>query len=195
MELRPEGAYPGTREFLRPNGRDESPAPRGRKRLLYYEVGPFGTLHVLPLMPSVTAEPRVPSQYFPTQQFPVQNGQSSPDGSWIANMSRESGQPEIYATPFSGPGGKRQISVRGGRQPRWRSDGKEMFCATPSGGRRGDAERHAQVGPAHTLFGGIILNRGMPYDVSADGQTFIVIQDDAGSADSRPELDDTAQVR
>jgi len=50
---------------------------------------------------------------------------------WIAYVSNESGQPEVYVQPFPGPGRKWQISTGGGRQPRWRRDGKELFYLAP----------------------------------------------------------------
>jgi len=51
----------------------------------------------------------------------------SPDGRFIAYQSNESGRPEIYVRSFPGPGGKWQVSTSGGVDPRWRSDGKELF--------------------------------------------------------------------
>jgi len=34
---------------------------------------------------------------------------------------------EVYVQSFPNPGGKRQVSIAGGVQPRWRPDGKELF--------------------------------------------------------------------
>ncbi|MGH9657673.1 MAG: protein kinase domain-containing protein, partial [Bryobacteraceae bacterium] len=61
--------------------------------------------------------------------------QFSPDGKWIAYTSTDFGRVEVYTQSFSGvaspspagPGGKRQISAKGGFGPRWRADGKELF--------------------------------------------------------------------
>jgi Transposase IS116/IS110/IS902 family/WD40-like Beta Propeller Repeat len=50
----------------------------------------------------------------------------SPDGKWVAYLSDESGQPEVYVVPFPGPGGKWRISKNGGGQPIW-PEGKELF--------------------------------------------------------------------
>jgi Tol biopolymer transport system component len=55
----------------------------------------------------------------------------SPDGKWIAYMSDESGEREIYVRPFPGPGGKWQVSSANGRYPRWSSDGKRLFFIAP----------------------------------------------------------------
>src|SRR2546426_5106346 len=55
----------------------------------------------------------------------------SPDGRWIAYQSDESGQYEIYVTPFQGSGGRWRVTVAGGTYPRWRNDGKEIFYLAP----------------------------------------------------------------
>ena len=52
----------------------------------------------------------------------------SPDGRYVAYTSDESGRPEIYVIPFPSSGGsKSQVSVNGGRFPRWNGDGTELF--------------------------------------------------------------------
>jgi serine/threonine-protein kinase len=54
----------------------------------------------------------------------------SPDGHWIAYRSNESGTDEIYVRPFSGRGGKWQISTGGGLYPIWSNNGRELFYET-----------------------------------------------------------------
>jgi hypothetical protein len=106
----------------------------------------------------------------------------------VAYESNESGQREVYAAPFPGPGGTRQISSGGGVKPRWRKDGKEIFYHTEEGqlmaaeviARNGTLE----VGKVQKLFDGIGNVRGYLYDVSADGQRFLVA--DEGAATARP---------
>jgi serine/threonine protein kinase len=53
-------------------------------------------------------------------------GQLSPDGKWLAYYSDESGKGEVYIRPF--PTGLQvwKVSAEGGREPRWRSDGREL---------------------------------------------------------------------
>lgn len=52
----------------------------------------------------------------------------SPDGRWVAYSSDESGKSEVYVQSFPKTGGgKCQISTRGGDQPFWRGDGRELF--------------------------------------------------------------------
>jgi serine/threonine-protein kinase len=51
----------------------------------------------------------------------------SPDGRWLAYVSDESGQDEVYVRPVPGPGGKRQVSIDGGQEPAWSTDGRELY--------------------------------------------------------------------
>jgi eukaryotic-like serine/threonine-protein kinase len=54
-------------------------------------------------------------------------GAFSPDGRWIAYQSNESGRAEIYVIPFTGPAGRWQVSTRGGTDPAWSPDGRELY--------------------------------------------------------------------
>ena len=54
----------------------------------------------------------------------------SPDGRWLAYASNESGDPSVYVRPFPGPGGKWEISSRGGHYPAWSPNGKDLFYRT-----------------------------------------------------------------
>ncbi len=131
----------------------------------------------LPLRQTGSAEKPAPVALLHTS-FDVNVGQISPDGRWLAYDSDESGKYEIYTAPMSGSGGKRQISSGGGAlSPRWRRDGKELYYVTYGGQlmavevttRNGALES----GGAQKLFAG----GRSGYDVSADGQKFLVIED------------------
>ena len=65
--------------------------------------------------------------------FDELNGQFSPDGRWVAYETNESGRFEIVVQPFPMPTGKWQVSAGGGIQPRWRTDGKELYFVAPDG--------------------------------------------------------------
>jgi len=129
-------------------------------------------------------------------QFVERHARFSPDGKWVAYVSDESSQPEVYVLPYPGAGGKRQVSVGGGWFPRWRRDGQELFYASRDGilmaaevsVRNGSFE----VGQVKRLFSGITTQRGYLYDVSKDGQKFIVpLQggaDSEGGAPTTPPL-------
>ncbi len=51
----------------------------------------------------------------------------SPNGRWLAYMSDEAGEFQIFVRAYPGPGGKWQVSTEGGAVPRWSSDGAELF--------------------------------------------------------------------
>jgi hypothetical protein len=109
--------------------------------------------------------------------FNEQQAQFSPDGRWVAYLSDESGRGEIYVARFPGNSGKRRVSAAGGGQPRWRSDGNELFYVAPDGmltavqvNTKGAS---FGIGETRALFGPLIADQGFTYDVSADGQRFL----------------------
>ena len=60
-------------------------------------------------------------------EFPEINPEISPDGRWLAYVSNESGQQEVYVRPFPNiEAGKWQVSQDGGRLPVWAPDGREL---------------------------------------------------------------------
>jgi serine/threonine protein kinase/Tol biopolymer transport system component len=103
----------------------------------------------------------------------------SPDGRWLAWAGDDSGQWEIYVTPFPGGGRKWQISD-GGDWPRWSRDGSEIFYLTAAGTLMATqvdgSDDTFQVGATETLFELGPFNDGFDYDVTADGQRFLVVK-------------------
>jgi hypothetical protein len=96
----------------------------------------------------------------------------------VAYESDESGRYEIYVALFPGPGGKHQISGGGGEFPRWRADGREIFYSTPNG-KLMAAEvavngTSIEVGAVKALDFPVANFLFYLYDVSADGQRFLV---------------------
>ena len=61
---------------------------------------------------------------FLSTPFNEVQGALSPNGQWMAYTSDESGQPEVFVQRFPTGGGKLQLSVSGGSEPRWRADWK-----------------------------------------------------------------------
>ena len=103
-----------------------------------------------------------------------QQAKLSPDRQYIAYQSDHSGQYEIYIRSF--PDGKRQqrVSLNGGVQPRWRSDGNELFyveddtlMAVPV-----RTSPKLSIGSAERLFSSTMAWRG--YGATQDGKRFIV---------------------
>jgi serine/threonine-protein kinase len=119
------------------------------------------------------------------------NGEVSPDGRWLAYESYESGQFEIYVRPFPDvEAGKWQISTGGGRQPLWARSGRELLYRGPDGAVlivTVEAEgARFRVGPLTQLadaryYNGAGAFVGRTYDISLDGQRFLMIKDVQGN--------------
>ncbi len=105
------------------------------------------------------------------------SGQLSPDGRWLAWSSDESGQYEVYVATFPGQGARVQVSRAGGVQPRWNPSGGELFFKTPDNMLTAvpieSASGTFSVGSPVPLFQ-IVEFMGWTYDVTADGQRFLV---------------------
>ncbi len=109
----------------------------------------------------------------------------SRDGKWIAYVSDESGQYEVYVRPFAGSGGKRQISNGGGEEATWSPDGRTLFYRNVltwmSVAVQTQPEFRAEA--PKVMFEGPFLNvPGVSYDVMPDGQHFIMIEENQKQA-------------
>jgi serine/threonine protein kinase/Tol biopolymer transport system component len=121
-------------------------------------------------------------------EFDESQGQISPNGRWIAYTSDESGQFEVYVRPFPAGNGTWRISSNGGRDPRWRRDGEELFymssdsklmavaiqteVASPQGPviKAASAKPLFDVRPNQMY---VQLNL-FPYSVASGGQRFLI---------------------
>ncbi len=77
-------------------------------------------------------EPFIESSF--NEQWPA----FSPDGRWLAYVSNQSGEDQVYVTPYPGPGPRVQVSVDAGSSPCWAPDGRELFFLNLLGVRRGN---------------------------------------------------------
>lgn len=119
------------------------------------------------------------------------NGVVSPDGRWLAYESDSSGQFDIYVRPFPNvDDGQWQVSSGGGTRPLWAPNGQELFYVGPSG-----AVMAARVDPRgsawsastpHKIVDGPYVTltsaSGRTYDVSPDGQRFLMVKQPATRA-------------
>jgi serine/threonine protein kinase len=109
-------------------------------------------------------------------------GQFSPDDKAFAYVSAENGRLEVFVQSL--PTGERtHVSIgSGGSEPRWRRDGKELFYLGADQNLMAVSIRgtdgHLTTGVPSPLFHlNVPLNLGFfgqDYDVSADGQRFLV---------------------
>jgi Tol biopolymer transport system component len=123
------------------------------------------------------------------------DGQFSPNGRWVAYTSEESGRGEVYVVPFeagsvlnteSGPASGREdrrwlVSANGGRSPRWRGDGKEIFYLSMANQMMAaeieEKDKGMVVRTAQALFNctpALSARQDAPYDVSPDGKKFVI---------------------
>jgi len=179
----------GADELLYADDQDKTPtswSPDGK--ILLYHTNTLKTGYDIWALPLTPERPGAPLRAAPLLQTPFgeASAQFSPDGRWIAYASNESQRIELYImafpVPATGPGARRQISTAGvGPGPvRWRSDGREVFYVGPDGTfmaaevtTRGNT---IDVGAVRPLFrfGSAPVGPGFQYDVSSDGQRFLV---------------------
>jgi eukaryotic-like serine/threonine-protein kinase len=106
----------------------------------------------------------------------------SPNGRWLAYSSDESGRPEIYVQPYPGPGGRWQISTDGGGEPVWNPNGRELFYRTRDKMMAVDVATQPSflAGKPRMLFSSGLYQSSPNgfhfYDVSPDGQRFLMIK-------------------
>jgi len=123
------------------------------------------------------------------------SGRFSPDGRWIAYVSDETGQSEVWVQPFPPTGAKWQASVGGGDEPAWGRDGAEFFYVNRAGVlvTASIAPNRAafSAAPARPLFkvgSALAIGGTMRYDASPDGTRFLVVVPADQGPPGRPSL-------
>jgi Tol biopolymer transport system component len=119
----------------------------------------------------------------------------SADGRWMAYQSNESGRFEVYVRPFPNvDGGRWQVSTGGGTQPRWAPNSRELFYVDAEGRIAAVA---VQPGPGFVAGNPQVVVDGafatlIPgfsaalYDVSRDGQRFLLLKGVEGAEQKSP---------
>jgi Tol biopolymer transport system component/DNA-binding winged helix-turn-helix (wHTH) protein len=113
--------------------------------------------------------------------------QFSSDGKWLAFSSSESGSTDVYVTDFPAALQRHRVSASGGRDPRWRQDTKELFFLSDDGDMMAApiaVQGELRVGKPIQLFAANARSgsEGTLYDVSPDGQRFLLI--DRGNSET-----------
>ena len=167
-------------------------SPDGASQVLYEahpETG--GDIAVLSMDGDGTTEPLLQTEF--VEYYP----EVSRDGRWLAYVSNESGQNEVYVRPFPNvQAGKWQVSQDGGNWPVWAPDSRELFyrrqpdlamMAAPI-----DTESTFRPGNPLVLFDALNLatqGGGRAFDIAPDGQRFLMIKTgSATSGDARPQI-------
>jgi serine/threonine-protein kinase len=130
--------------------------------------------------------------------FEERGGIVSPDGRWLAFESNNSGRFEIYVRPFPNVAdGQWQVSNAGGVQPLWSPSGRELFFVATDGALMTVAIESRgttwSAGAAKTLLGeryytGDTSYVSRHYDVSPDGQQFLMIKESGTGQTAAPQL-------
>ena len=104
----------------------------------------------------------------------------SPDQRWIAYMTNESDANQIVVQTFPDANrGRWQVTAKGGSEPKWRGDSRELYYLAPDGKLMSVAlksDATFEAGEAMPLFQtpltGQTQNRR--YDVAANGERFLI---------------------
>ena len=101
--------------------------------------------------------------------------------------SSQNGTTEVYVMDFPSGLQRHRVSTNGGRDPRWRNDGKELFYVSDDGSLMAvqiSTQRELQPGKPDRLFAANLRigSEGTLYDVSPKGERFLLIGagDDSG---------------
>jgi Tol biopolymer transport system component len=169
----------GTEELIYQSPENKNPSdisPDGK--VLLYETGTTktqGDIWVLPMNAPGGATDTNPFPFLQTE-FNEFGAVFSPDGRWVAYVSNESGQYEVYVKAFQGEGSHWQVSLAGGSAPRWRGDGKEIFYISPDGQLMAAdivlSAASVDMNNVRSLLP-VSLVQG-DYDVTADGKRFLL---------------------
>ena len=118
--------------------------------------------------------------------------QFSPDGRWMVYASDESGQFQVYLRAAQGSDRRWQVSIEGGTHPMWNRNGRELFYRDGTKMMAIDvkvAGADVDFGPPTVLFDkkysfGNTLSIAN-YDVTPDGQRFVMVREEEGSNNIR----------
>jgi Tol biopolymer transport system component len=162
---------------------------RDGKYIVYFEVGYSKNKRDIWVLQTEGDHKRIP---FLTTEADEFMGQLSPDSHWMAFTSDRSGQSEVYVRPFPPGDGEWPISVSGGRAPRWKGDGKELYfigadgklTAVPVNRMEAGAKPSFEAGIPVPLFDAHVAHAGLDtvfqYDVTADGKRFVINANTSG---------------
>jgi hypothetical protein len=117
-------------------------------------------------------------------------GRISRDGQWVAVVSGETGQDEVFVERYPQGGEKWRVSTAGGTGASWRADGRELYYYSPDHQMMCvsfRAQSVPEIGVPAPLFHTQLRTYGSAayFDVTADGQRFLLdrpVRADAGAA-------------
>jgi serine/threonine-protein kinase len=152
-------------------------------RWLVFRRGSTPVTDILAFRPGVDSAPTA----VVASAFSERNPALSPDGRWLAYVSDESGQLEVYVRPFPDAArAKWQVSLAGGSEPLWSRSGRELFYRSASGefvAAEIVAGPTLTVGRQRSLFqasGYASSESHRLYDVAPDDRRFLMVRERGG---------------
>ena len=119
-------------------------------------------------------------QPFATSRFNEWGPAFSPDGQLIAYTSDEQGQSDVYVQPYPQTGEKRRISTEGGSNSIWSRSTSELFYRVGGKWMAVSYSTNPKISfeLPKALFEGdyVRVPGGRSYDVSPDGQRFLLLK-------------------
>ena len=115
----------------------------------------------------------------------ITNSKISPDGKWISYVSVETGINQVYIHPYPEvDSGRWQVSINGGNEPVWRSDGKSIYFI----GSEDQLLRVTNLSDSDSQFSAsfpeivvelddVQINRTRNYDVHPFDEKFLFLRD------------------
>ncbi len=107
----------------------------------------------------------------------------SPDGRWIAYVSNETSEAEVFIRPYPDTGSSWQVSNGGGGSPLWSRDGGELFFVAQNRMMVASISTRPalRIGRPEILFeGGFNTSRARDFDVAPDGR-FVAVRTGGGA--------------
>lgn len=157
--------------------------------MLFGGGGPTG-MDILSVPVNGSDRRAVPLLQSPNQDF---GPEVSPDGRWLAYHSNESGESQVYVRPYPNvDAGRWPISSTGGSRAVWARNGRELFyldvgglltsVAVQARGESFSASAPAKILSTSYYAGNTTLGLDLrAFDVSPDGQRFLMVKDGAAS--------------
>jgi len=128
-------------------------------------------------------------------------GEISPDGHWLAYYSNSSGRAEVYVRAFPNvdSGGQYLISTNGGTRPAWAKSSRELFYLDLNGAMMSvpvqTTPTFSAGNPVKLFAGRWFMNQtARTYEVSRDGQRFLMIKETADGDQRGPLMTMTVVV-
>jgi Tol biopolymer transport system component/predicted Ser/Thr protein kinase len=98
----------------------------------------------------------------------------SPDGKWLAYVSDESGQQEVFVQAMSDPGTRVQVSRETGTDPRWARSGNELLYRSKNRLMSVKFAPGASLNPSKPVVLFEDKKEWSGYDIAADGRLVVV---------------------